>query len=377
MAQYGIYKILNTVNGKFYIGSSVNLRKRLYEHQRLLRLGKHENYHLQNAFTKYGEENFKFEIIEVLESVPENVRVLRDLETVYIQKYKTYDQSIGYNVIQGGIGTINTPCSEEKRKKISKSNKGRLAWNKNIAMSEEQKELLKQIQSKSHGKAIDIYTLEGEYIETIRSIRDTNRKYHCGRNTIIDCCKGLTLPKRYIFVYHGDSLDIVGKNRKVELEEDKQIRKERSRELRGYVVDVYNTCGELIDTVCGLEAVAEKYKVGTRCVSHQIRNRIIGQGPYIFRFHNDFSVYVYSVYENNTLLFRSVYKTDVRKYLNNNHIRLGSMLTMMISKSLPYVQKKNYKIKYEIAHTRSNSSVESRQSEETNSEVSNEANGEP
>ena len=59
MIQCGIYRILNTINNKFYIGSSVNLRKRLYEHRRLLRLGKHENYHLQNAFTKYGEENFQ------------------------------------------------------------------------------------------------------------------------------------------------------------------------------------------------------------------------------------------------------------------------------------------------------------------------------
>lgn len=120
MIQCGIYRILNTINNKFYIGSSVNLRKRLYEHRRLLRLGKHENYHLQNAFTKYGEENFKFEIIEVLKEVPKDIRVLRDLETDYIQKFKSYDQSIGYNVIKGGIGTINTPCSEEKRQKFQK-----------------------------------------------------------------------------------------------------------------------------------------------------------------------------------------------------------------------------------------------------------------
>lgn len=98
MIQCGIYKILNTVNGKIYIGSSVNLRKRLYEHRRLLRLSKHENYHLQNAFTKYGEQNFKFEIIKVLKEIPKDIRILRDLETYYIQFFKSCDQSIGYNV---------------------------------------------------------------------------------------------------------------------------------------------------------------------------------------------------------------------------------------------------------------------------------------
>ena len=59
---WGIYKILNTVNGKFYIGSTNNLRKRLYEHYRALNLGIHTNKHLQAAWIKYGKEGFKFQI---------------------------------------------------------------------------------------------------------------------------------------------------------------------------------------------------------------------------------------------------------------------------------------------------------------------------
>lgn len=111
----GIYKITNLINNKFYIGSSSDLKKRLYEHRRELNLGVHANKHLQSAWNKYGEENFKFEIIETIENASCTNKYLRDLETKYIQESKCYEDSIGYNFIPGGIGTLNLPCSEEKK----------------------------------------------------------------------------------------------------------------------------------------------------------------------------------------------------------------------------------------------------------------------
>lgn len=59
----GIYKIVNKVNGKYYIGSSRNVNKRISEHLSELSNKKHCNKKLQNAYNKYGEEIFKFEII--------------------------------------------------------------------------------------------------------------------------------------------------------------------------------------------------------------------------------------------------------------------------------------------------------------------------
>ena len=90
---WGIYKILNTINGKFYIGSSVNLRKRLYEHFRELELGIHTNKHLQNAWIKYGKQGFKFQVIKTIDKTTN--KELRDLETYYIQKTKCYIPTIG------------------------------------------------------------------------------------------------------------------------------------------------------------------------------------------------------------------------------------------------------------------------------------------
>ena len=81
----GIYRILNKVNGKFYIGSSVNIVKRWWEHKKSLRLGIHVNAHLQRSWNEYGEESFVFEFYEDLGHLTENEIAKREKE--FIQLY--------------------------------------------------------------------------------------------------------------------------------------------------------------------------------------------------------------------------------------------------------------------------------------------------
>jgi group I intron endonuclease len=63
-----IYKIVNTVNGKFYVGSTTNTRERFRTHRNRLRKNRHHAKHLQAAWNKYGEKSFVFVVIE---AVPE------------------------------------------------------------------------------------------------------------------------------------------------------------------------------------------------------------------------------------------------------------------------------------------------------------------
>ena len=205
---WGIYKILNIKNNKFYIGSSTNLRKRLYEHYRELTQGIHCNKHLQSSWIKYGKDGFKFQILKIIADTTNFTnKNLRDLETEYIIKTQCYTDSIGYNIIPGGIGTLNLHCSEEVRRKISKANKGKIAWNKGISMSKEQKEKLSESKIRSKGKFIDVYTIEGTFVETLNSISKVMEKYKVAKNTIIDQCKGRRCGKKWIFKYHNELIE--------------------------------------------------------------------------------------------------------------------------------------------------------------------------
>jgi group I intron endonuclease len=60
----GIYKLLNSVNDNFYIGSAVDLKRRKARHFSELRNGKHSNRHLQAAWNRYGEAAFSFIVLE-------------------------------------------------------------------------------------------------------------------------------------------------------------------------------------------------------------------------------------------------------------------------------------------------------------------------
>jgi group I intron endonuclease len=63
----GIYLIKCAFNGKTYVGSTKNVKQRIWDHQSALRRGKHANSHIQNAWNAYGEGSFTFEVLEYVE----------------------------------------------------------------------------------------------------------------------------------------------------------------------------------------------------------------------------------------------------------------------------------------------------------------------
>jgi len=65
LAESGLYKIINKINGHWYIGSTkMSFAKRFRRHRGLFRKGRHYNKHLQNAYNKYGEKNFVFVMVK-------------------------------------------------------------------------------------------------------------------------------------------------------------------------------------------------------------------------------------------------------------------------------------------------------------------------
>ena len=102
MDNTGIYKIINIINNKIYIGSSVNLYKRKKEHFNKLKKNIHKNIHLQSSYNKYGEENFIFEIIEYIE----DKYLLIGREQYWINEFKSYNRDNGYNICKIAGNTL-------------------------------------------------------------------------------------------------------------------------------------------------------------------------------------------------------------------------------------------------------------------------------
>ena len=80
----GIYVIEIENCEKFYIGSTLDLKRRKRDHERLLFKSAHKNLHLQNAFNKRGKNSYKFGIIAVC---GKDKDFLLDLEQKIINSY--------------------------------------------------------------------------------------------------------------------------------------------------------------------------------------------------------------------------------------------------------------------------------------------------
>ena len=113
-----IYKILNKVNGKFYIGSTKNAKVRWYQHKYMLNSNRHINNYLQNAWNKYGKENFDFIILE--DNITNDKKF--EVEQTYFEKLNPFPPQ-GYNIaVQangGGVGIYSKTNIEEVKRLLS------------------------------------------------------------------------------------------------------------------------------------------------------------------------------------------------------------------------------------------------------------------
>ena len=118
-----IYKIINLVNNKIYIGKTIkSLNIRWVQH--LKHAEKKINTNFYNAINKYGKENFKIELVEDVSDVNDK-KYLSFSESYWILYYRSNEREFGYNIkidSEGGDTRTNNPNRDEICKKTSGEN---------------------------------------------------------------------------------------------------------------------------------------------------------------------------------------------------------------------------------------------------------------
>lgn len=126
----GIYSIYCKSNNKYYIGEAAasnspkkyrnGFLARFNNHKSKLKLNKHRNSYLQNAYNLYGKNNFIFEIVEICK--PEECK---NIEVSYMDKYQSMIYQNGFNIKRQSFSNYTGYFSEEHRRKISESLQGK------------------------------------------------------------------------------------------------------------------------------------------------------------------------------------------------------------------------------------------------------------
>jgi len=150
-----IYQILNKVNGKFYIGSTNNFKRRKSSHLWPLRNNKHKCPYLQHAWNKYGEENFEFLILEQVEK-------LEDLVTIEQYYFDTLKPE--YNILKIAGTSIGHTFKKTK-------------------------EAVEKTASKRRVKVLQ-YDLNENLIKVWDSITEASKTLGLPFACIVACCKG-------------------------------------------------------------------------------------------------------------------------------------------------------------------------------------------
>lgn len=115
----GIYEILNTVNGKRYIGHTSNFKARFKCHRGQLRGGRHHSAYLQAAWNKYGESAFVF--TPLFECLPDELVAYEQAAMDYLKP----EYNIAVSAVASALGLKRRPFTAEHRAKLAAANVGK------------------------------------------------------------------------------------------------------------------------------------------------------------------------------------------------------------------------------------------------------------
>jgi group I intron endonuclease len=144
-----IYLAKNRVNGKVYIGKTVNsLSDRKARHLYAVRKNR-EIVYFHNAIKKYGEKAFSWEVLYIAKTSKD----LSLMEEFYICVYKANDRRYGYNRTNGGEGCEGYKHTDNTRALLSAGKKGKVVGPDNPMYGRHHSDETRKLQSESKSGA--------------------------------------------------------------------------------------------------------------------------------------------------------------------------------------------------------------------------------
>lgn len=286
----GIYKILNTVNKKFYVGSSKDIEGRKIGHLSELRRGVHHSKYLQNSWNKYKEENFVFII---LEKCPQ--KELIDREQYYIDELKPV-----YNVVQLAVPVGYQLLSQEVKDKISESHIKNRDNNPNC-----------------HLKTVGAKNLIQDFNSGL-NYKELSEKYNLTRNYITTILTGEKYKDLNYLV-------------------DKELYKRNSNIPIGECIHVFNSNKEFIEVLNIKNDIHIKYNTVPSSLSNCTKKHSLYKQKFFFIYQSDVQNFLLGLYEpkfryrkislekdGNKMIFDNQYK--VAEYLNTSQSQISKVL---------------------------------------------------
>lgn len=193
----GVYKITNLINGKTYVGSSVDLNRRLNEYLNPLYIArnlKKGNSKLLNALLKYGYTNFEFKILEFIKFEPSQSKSERRSLLLNKEQYFIDEIKPEYNINQkagNNLGRIYSvpPEEEEVRRKMSLAKKGKPGNKKDAILSLESKALFREKSGMATG--VTMLNENNEILGYFKSIQIASEVTGISRNRISRSARGI------------------------------------------------------------------------------------------------------------------------------------------------------------------------------------------
>lgn len=259
-----IYKIINDVNDKVYIGQTITtIKERWHGHMSACLSETRCKSALYNAMRKYGRENFH--IIEIDKIIKENkeqlINALNELEQFRIKEYKSLISENGYNLEHGG-----------NNKKVP-------------------------------GRITHKYDIDLNYLGTYESCEEAGRQNNIDGCTIYGCCTHhFYTAGGFVWAFDGEDPvrpPYLDKPKEKKVKPKKKIKsnkmpEEVKRELRlkrlgwdGRKIYTYNAFGEVINVYNDLIDAIDNMPIKSDILKKNLNGKNLKYGNIVIRYEND------------------------------------------------------------------------------------------